>query len=834
MAFGKDELKDIAKLLKEQGKLQDGLNKSMGNYVDHLKQISELQKNINHVADQVETIKENEKELTKDLNDLLKERHKGSKDEIKLRQTEIKLLIDKIKAKRISLGLTEENLKSLEKTNETYVKQAQQVNKVNLALKEGGKMLKEAPMLIKKGFGKLKGTGIFDIEKSARMAALEMGIVSKNTKGFRDNIYEAAYETQNMGIGVKDLAKLQAGYSSELGKSTQLSQEGLQAISEIAAGTMLGVDGAAALAGEMGKFNISAESSRDLIEETMNMSEKMGVNSTKVLKELQNNLKMANKYHFKGGVKGMAKMAAQATKFNITMETTAGLADKLFDIEGAVEMSAKLNTMGGEWAKLGDPMKLMYQARNDMEGLQESIINATAGMADFNSETGEFEFSGLELHRMRELEKITGISAEQMAEMAKQKAKFAKVKADLGGGVTNEMAEFIEANAQFDKNSGKYVIKLEGAKEAIPIDELNATHENMVMATSKSLKERAEATQTFDDTLTNVIEQFKQILLPILEGLNTAIPSIRKAMEAFKDSGWVDKLKGFAQKIGNLAGIVMNTILEFPKIMAGVLVAGGILSAAKWVVNGLALAQGFNMGTGGFGGRGRGGMMDMLSGRGGKGRGGKGRGMGKMGKFGKMGKLGKMGGGLAGGIGVLGGMAMDYGRGELDDPNSEVGQAMGVASGALAGAGTGAMIGSIIPGLGTAVGAIIGGLVGGIWSAVEEYSGPPAGVTRGVGIQDGVLADGKITPIDSKDKVFEISKPGGAYDKASQTVAKTGVAGGKSNIHISFDPIIVKTDGKTSRIDLEKDTTFLRDLSSALKKELSKASNNGMLNPNPS
>jgi len=35
------------------------------------------------------------------------------------------------------------------------------------------------------------------------------------------------------------------------------------------------------------------------------------------------------------------------------------MADKLFDVEGAVDMSAQLQVMGGAWAKLADPFKLM-------------------------------------------------------------------------------------------------------------------------------------------------------------------------------------------------------------------------------------------------------------------------------------------------------------------------------------------------------------------------------------------------------------------------------------------------------------------------------------------
>jgi hypothetical protein len=534
----------------------------------------------------------------------------------------------------------------------------------------------------------------------------------------------------------------------------------------------------------------------------------------------------------------MVKMAAQAAKFNMSMETTAGLADKLFDIEGAVEMSAQLNTMGGEWARLGDPMKLMYQARNDMEGLQTSIIDATAGMADFNKTTGEFEFSGLELHRMRELEKITGISAEEMANMAKSKAKFAKISGDLGFSVAGdpEMKEFIENSAVFNKDTKQFEIQLSGSEKAIPIKELTTTHKEMMIADAKALKKRAEDSQTFDDTLQNTIEMFKQALLPILDGLNKQLPAIQGMIKSLKDNGWVDKLKAFAKTVGDIAGKVLGLMIEWPKTTLALLVGAKLFgSLIQWYANGKALGAGFNSVAGGMGGAGGGGSLGSSKGLLGKTARNtmKGGGMsGKMGKFGK-GMAGKGMG--AGAVGMIGGMALDYGRGMLDSEDSTAGKAMGVASGALSGAGTGAMIGSVIPVVGTAAGAIIGGLIGGIYSAVEEFSDYKGGVEQGVSkLNDGVIMNGKITPFDQKDDVLKFQKTGGAIDKAVASGGAGMSVGGTSKVHISFDEIKVTSDGSSAKIDLEKDTAFINQLASKIKEALSKTANGGVLSPNPS
>ncbi len=838
--MNKKQLEEIAKKLAEQASLQEKLNSSVSAYAEELKKVAEIQSNIKHISDQQAKIIEDEKNNTLLLAKLKKDIGKGTNAEISARIKEIKTLKKKIKLQRESIEYSKHALNILKEENDEIVESLGNVNKMNLALKESGRALQEVPGLLKRGYGKLKSFGIFDMDKSIRMAGVAMGKVTDASSSFGKNIVNASEKTQSMGMHVKDLAKMQADYSTGLGRNVMLSQKGFEAISSIASGTMLGVEGATELAIEMDRFNISAENSAKIIGETVNMSEKMGINSTKVLKTLQNNLKMANKYHFKGGVEGMVKMAAQAAKFNMSMETTAGLADKLFDIEGAVEMSAQLNTMGGEWAKLGDPFKLMYQARNDMEGLQTSIIDATAGMADFNSTTGEFSFSGLELHRMRELEKITGISAEEMANMAKSKAKFAKISGDLGFSVAGdpEMKEFIENSAVFNKDTKKFEIALEGGKKVIPIDELNSTHKGMMIAEAKSLKERAEASQTFDEQLGNMLENIKVLLLPVIEGLNKAMPDIQKAFQEFMDGDIAEKIKEGAKFLGDIVGGFLSWMVKNPW---ETLIGGILFKGIQWWANGRALAKGFMSGTKGFsgGGSGGGGITDLLGG--GKST------MGRRGIIKTLGnnRVGKaaqsvLGGGMFAkgmpGVGMglgIGGIALDAGRGMMDDPNSNTGKAMGIGSSALQGAGMGAMLGPW--------GALIGGLLGGAYGAYNEFSSGGGGVEpddlsgKGLTLNDGVIMDGKITPFDKKDDVLKFQKTGGAIDKAVATGgAGMSNIGGTTKIHISFDELKVSSDGNVGTIDLSRDSSFMRELATKLKQSINETANGGVLNPNPS
>ncbi len=62
----------------------------------------------------------------------------------------------------------------------------------------------------------------------------------------------------------------------------------------------------------------------------------------------------------------------------------------------------------------------------------------------------------------------------------------------------------------------------------------------------------------------------------------------------------------------------------------------------------------------------------------------------------------------------------------------------------------------------------------------------------------------------------------------------TGSPGTTTNVKISFDEIIVKSDDNVGKIDLEKDSAFMRMLATKIKEELSRTANGGVLSPNPS
>ena len=112
----------------------------------------------------------------------------------------------------------------------------------------------------------------------------------------------------------------------------------------------------------------------------------MGLNAKKVTDTLVTNLDKLNSYGFKNGIEGLGRMVQQAQSLGISIDKTLNIANDLFDPAKAIDMTANLQALGGAFGDFGDPIKLMYDATNNVDGLQDSLIGAAKSLATFNTE----------------------------------------------------------------------------------------------------------------------------------------------------------------------------------------------------------------------------------------------------------------------------------------------------------------------------------------------------------------------------------------------------------------------------------------------------------------
>lgn len=711
---------------KESLEIQNKMNSSVSGYLETVKKIGELQKNINFIEQKVTQLKKEQAKAAQDLKDnedkLAKAIDKKDKAEIKALEDKKEELEKILAAKKEGVAITEKELGLLKETNKQLVESAKNASAMSAVLGSAVGFLGKTPGLIKDGFGKLKQTGIFEMDKEIRNAVRSMAGGQKQYNNMLGTIQNAADTTTMWGVGVKDLAIMQRGYSEAIGRSVMLTEQGYLSMAKLAEGTGLGKEFAVQMAGEMDKFNISAERTGTIVESTMNKAAKIGVNGAAALKVFQNNLKLAQRFNFKNGIKGLADFSVQATKLRLDMEGIAGMAEKVFRPEGAIEMAAQLTTLGGKFASLGDPMQLMFEARNDPEKFAKRIGQASSEFVAFNKETGDFNIKGgLAADRMREISKVTGISVEKLQEMATAQATIEEVGKNVKGGVfdSKEM-ELISSFAKF--KDGKW--KIEAGSFSKDLKDLSKKDIERITSEQKNLEKRAEDARTFDETIQDLILTFKQQLLPLAQQLKDGLGGpIQDMVAQWKKEGFFKSLREFVKVGGEMVLSLGKWVLKAaewlgPKGTLAVLLGGKFLfEAGKWFLNGMSLGSGFMSVAGGMGG-------GMGGGRPGGGMFGQ-RYINPRAARTVRGFSSNLRGGLRSGGAAFGGIlsagfagydeysqnaAMGMGGGE--NAGRTASKAAGAGLGAWGGAAAGAAIGSAVPIIGTLIGGLIGGAIG--------------------------------------------------------------------------------------------------------------------------
>jgi len=582
-----EELRERIKLLEKEKKLKEGLNKSQYEYVQNVRESMDIQKSILGDAKQYMVYVKKVKELEKDIAFYQKQKALATEDEAKALDKEIA----KLKSQK---QLYEANL--------------QAVSKTKMLVNETVKALNKLPGAIGDAYSKIKGYGLFDMDKAVRRSALSMGLLKSRSDTFRKSITAASGQITEMGGTIEETTKMQSAYSEEIGRSVLLGAKNLVNITAIAKGTGMGADEAAKMAAEFEQQGMSVEKVAKFMNQTMMDASKMGLNSSKVIKNMTSNMKMLNRYNFKGGVQGFKKMAETVTKLGINMNSVAGMADKLMNIEGAVEMSAKLQVLGGKWSQLADPFKLMYMARNDMEGLTKAVADAASQNAKFDKE-GNVQLAAVEMSRLREVAEATGVELETLVTAGKNMAKFKAIKTQMNvTGLTDDEKEFLENTAQFN-DKGQAYIEIDGNPKLL--SQLGSSAKNAIraqMAEKESLKDRAKKAMSFDEQINSLIEQFKVILLPIAEKLADAFgkkggvgeklgAALTKFADFLEKEKIADKLGAIFEWIGGKISQFISYVTENPIKSFAIALAG---KAAMWIANGVSLATGFRMGMAGF------------------------------------------------------------------------------------------------------------------------------------------------------------------------------------------------------------------------------------------
>ena len=366
-------------------------------------------------------------------------------------------------------------------------------------------------------------------DKIIKSTILNLGMSGIKAEMMRGSFEQSAGFVARLGGSLEDIQGIMEGYADETGRARVLSAEMVNDIEMIGKGTGLGVEQATKLGAQFELMGIDAHSTMDYVQGVVDTSERMGVNTTKVLKNISDNFKKLQGYTFQQGVKGFAQMAQYAEKFKISIDSALNAADTARTLEGAIGMVAQLQVMGGEFAKM-DMFETLFLARNDPAKLQLKIGELTKGIATLRKNSdGTFQkfISPADMDRLTQVGKALNISADEMKTIALRQLDISMMADKLQGmGLTDREKELIQGAAQFDTKTGKFQVLLAGQMR--DISSLTQDQAKSFVKETVSLKERAKQAQTFDEVFKATINELKAALLPMLHGINTMLKPVAK------------------------------------------------------------------------------------------------------------------------------------------------------------------------------------------------------------------------------------------------------------------------------------------------------------------
>lgn len=211
------------------------------------------------------------------------------------------------------------------------------------------------------------------------------------------------------------------------------------------------------------------------LEETIYYVQSLGLNAKLVTSDVTDNLDKLQRYQFEGGIRGLAKMAAQAAMLRVEMSETFRFADKVLTPEGAIEVAAAFQRLGVAAGSLVDPFQLMNQSINDPSGLQTSLANAAKSFVYFSKEAGQFKINPEGVLRLREMEEAAGLSQGTLTKMgiaAAEMGERMKQISSAGLKFENEEDQQFLANISEMGKDGVYRVTLEDGTK-VDINELN-------------------------------------------------------------------------------------------------------------------------------------------------------------------------------------------------------------------------------------------------------------------------------------------------------------------------------------------------------------------------
>ena len=306
----------------------------------------------------------------------------------------------------------------------------------------------DAVTTVKKSYAQATQTvekWIMDFEKNALFSGTNKGLSSKEQLDtYKSFLNKAVTEiSQQTGMQQQEIIDIQNNYASESGRSLVGNMDDMKNTAYL--GKYIGSSKIATdIASQTEIFNMGMSDTMEMMWHMTKKVNKMGLDGKKYLKDMVNNLKMAQKYNFKGGVKGMMEIAKWAQNVRFDMNKLPALVDNLLDggLEGSITKAAQLQVLGGNFAMGADPLAMMYEAIDDPGALAQRYADMLKGQGSLNYETGAVDFKGVSNLMLHQAAKVLNMDVGDLKKMAGQSLKREK----MGNILSSDLDEEQQSN----------------------------------------------------------------------------------------------------------------------------------------------------------------------------------------------------------------------------------------------------------------------------------------------------------------------------------------------------------------------------------------------------
>ena len=458
---------------------------------------------------------------------------------------------------------------------------------------------------IVKGFGEItKGFGTLvkfgkdflgvwgKIDQAASKFSKTIGVGAHGMAAIRkesiDLVAKGSF-AEKYNVTAEDLMTMSSTYKAKTGRNVALDAKDSEAMAAMSA-----VLGDKAMVAELGaglqNYGISMENSAKIAGRMFKEAGKYGVSFEKYSKNFLSNIKIAQSFTFRNGVRDLETMARKAAEIKLDMQNIVRFTEKLAEggIPTAVETGANLQVLGGPFAQFSDPLQMLNEGLNDPKALLDRFVGMTKNLGYFDERRGEFATTTFDKQRLRAATKAMGMDYNQVMESVNAQAKNEFVKRKISQsetlrGLSEEDKSFLANTATVKNGQAEFSYFDEKTKQVV-------TASTATMS-AEFFKKYKLLNQSESDDVKDIAT--------MLRGWDDSVMGFRKQLEntkaqAVEASGLGVKAKSMIQMMGE-SNEILNHILMYMAMITAATVFNSIRNASNLFATGRE-ARGIAMG----------------------------------------------------------------------------------------------------------------------------------------------------------------------------------------------------------------------------------------------